>query len=467
MRQKTPDIILAAAGIVAAILVLLPFHAVLTTWAGSNFGHLDLFRIWKELLCVPLGLLCVVRLCQSSELRRRVFGSRLFWLALVYSLGTVLLGLWALQAGRVTANALIYSLLANPRLAVFMVLAWIAAMDSPWLHRSWRMLVAAPALLVISFGIMQLLVLPPDFLRHLGYGPGTIPAVQTVDQQVDFRRIQSTLRGANPLGAYLVLIITMLVGMVLRRKDQRAFGGYLVAAAGMVLLVTYSRSAYLGVLASVGFLIWHLLPGAVWRRRLALAGIAGVLVLGGAALALRHNDVVQNLVFHYNGRSTAPVSSNAGRAAALKQGLTDVVRQPFGRGPGTAGPASFRNTGHQPRIAENYYIQLAQEIGLLGLALFVAINLLVARQLWAQRDDFLALTLLASLLGITIVNFFSHAWADDTLGMLWWGLAGIVLAQPSSIITTKPLPVAPQAQSRPSHPKKSRSSKAKRSGKRR
>jgi hypothetical protein len=35
---------------------------------------------------------------------------------------------------------------------------------------------------------------------------------------------------------------------------------------------------------------------------------------------------------------------------------------------------------------------------------------------------------LASLIGISVINLVSHAWMDDTLSLLWWGLAGIALA---------------------------------------
>jgi hypothetical protein len=62
------------------------------------------------------------------------------------------------------------------------------------------------------------------------------------------------------------------------------------------------------------------------------------------------------------------------------------------------------------------------------LILFVLINVGVGVLLYARRDDPLALSLLASLIGITLINMFSHAWADDTLSYVWWGLAGVALA---------------------------------------
>jgi hypothetical protein len=420
--------------LVAGIVVLLPFHAVFTTWAGSTFGHLDLFRIWKELLCIPLVLLCVWQLAYKPELRRQVLGSPIFWLGLGYCLFMALIGVVALWQGAVTSSALIFALLANGRIIVFLVAAWVVGLQNQWLHKHWQQLVIAPALLVISFGILQRLVLPADVLRHVGYGASTIPAVQTVDEQVDYRRVQSTLRGANPLGAYLVLIITALVADVLRRKQGRDIGTFLVASAAGVLLVTYSRSAYLGALVSVGLLLWWLLPAQRWRRTMVAGACAAVLVFGLGVVVLRNNDAVQNVVFHSSEKSQAPISSNTGRTYALRQGLEDALYHPLGRGPGTAGPASFRNTGQPPRIAENYYIQLAQEVGWLGLGLFVAFSVVVARELWQRRKDTLSLVLLASLAGLTVVNLLSHAWMDDTLGMLWWGLAGIAIsAAPATI----------------------------------
>jgi hypothetical protein len=45
-----------------------------------------------------------------------------------------------------------------------------------------------------------------------------------------------------------------------------------------------------------------------------------------------------------------------------------------------------------------------------------------------RRRELLSQILFASLIGITFINFLSHAWTDDTLAYLWWGLAGIALA---------------------------------------
>lgn len=297
------------------------------------------------------------------------------------------------------------------------------ATQSDFLKRHWQKMVLVPAMVVILFGLMQRFVLPYDFLKHVGYGQSTIPAYQTVDNKIDYRRIQSTLRGANPLGAYLVLVIPALFLYVRKEKVTK---WVVLAISLVVLFYSYSRSAWLGLALAMGLLIYWSLHSRKRKQSALLAGIIIILIVGGGILALRDNRLVQNTAFHTDVTSGSLESSNESRVEALQSAAKDVLDEPFGRGPGTAGPASFRN--YHPRIAENYFLQVGQEVGWLGIGIFVAINFLVARMLWRQKQEVLAQLLLASLAGLTIVNLLSHAWADDTLALLWWGLAGVALS---------------------------------------
>jgi hypothetical protein len=148
----------------------------------------------------------------------------------------------------------------------------------------------------------------------------------------------------------------------------------------------------------------------------------------GLTVAFHRSARFENFIFHTQTHSAVKTTSDESHLAALKISAKDIWRQPLGRGPGTAGPASIYNTGHQPRIAENYFVQIAQETGWLGLGLFLLINVGVGYLLWLRRADPLALSLFASLIGLTFINLLSHAWADDTLAYVWWGLAGIAMA---------------------------------------
>lgn len=110
--------------------------------------------------------------------------------------------------------------------------------------------------------------------------------------------------------------------------------------------------------------------------------------------------------------------------------MRDLPQHPFGRGSGVAGPASRRLRILAPSISENYYLQLGQEVGVLGILLFVGIVFLVAVSLWVRRDSALALGLLESLVGLSVVGLFLHVWADEDVAYIWWGLAGFVISRP-------------------------------------
>lgn len=431
-RIKLANILSVA---VIGILVLLPFHALFTTWLGANFGHLDVFRIWKELILIPVGLGAVWLLTQNQRALTWLKNTMLLRMISIYVLIHLVTAVFALTGHRANTSAVIYALLSNLRFLVFFIVCLVLAAENTWLKNNWKRVVLVPAVLVIIFGLLQHLVLPVNFLSHFGYGDQTIPAYHTIDEKIDYIRVQSTLRGPNPLGAYLVVIISLLVVLAYKVRKYRNYWLPGLIAAVFVLFFTYSRSAWMGSVLAAGLAVWWLIKSGKSRQRILIAGVGLILAAAAAGVVLRTNDRFQNAIFHTDEKSQSLSSSNAGRTAALKNGARDVWQHPWGSGPGTAGPASTRND-HPPRIAENYYLQLGQEIGVLGMMLFIGINFLVGVSLWRRHSD-LSLALLASLIGLSLVNLLSHAWGDDTLGLLWWGLAGIALAPGQSDILNK------------------------------
>jgi len=408
--------------VAAFILAALPFHAVATTWLGSNVGHLDLVRIWKEILLilmVPPTLFLVWRSRELTDWFKKDWVVKLFILYIVLHLA---LGAWALARGEVNKTAYVYALIINLRFILFFLVCTVIATYDGLLKKYALKLLLWPAGVVLAFGLVQKLLLPYDFLKHLGYSSKTIPAYQTVDSNIDYRRIQSTLRGANPLGAYLVLTTT---AAVVKLKTKSILKPLFILASLFVLFFSYSRSAWIGVALSFGFLAY--VGTRRQRSHIVYLALSGVVLLAGGLYALHNNQGVQDTFLHTSNSSAVSTTSNSVRLTAIKNGARDVIHQPLGRGPGTAGPASVRND-HAPRIAENYYLQLGQEVGLEGLAIFLAINFIVLVRLWRVRADSLPRILLASWIGISFINLLSHAWSDDTLSLLWWGLAGIMLA---------------------------------------
>lgn len=435
------NLTLFASMVLAVILILVPFHAFLTIVVSSLTGGYDVWRLWKECLLLLLTPLVGVILWNNRQLWQRLRQGWLFWAIACYVLLHIGLGVVALLKGQVNSYALVYAGVVNLRPMAVFVAALVLAASLPWLRAHWKQLLLWPAGIVIAFGLLQVAVLPIDFLSHFGYGPATIAPYETVDEKLDYIRVQSTLRGSNPLGAYLVVIVAVL--LVLLRRTRSRMNGWLAVgllAAIVLLFNTYSRSAYIGfgltLLASVLLAVRNRQE----QRWLAMGMIVLVVASASLVVAFRENDYLENTLYHTNEDSTSVSDSNEQRWLSMQSGFEDVVSEPFGRGPGTAGPASIHNV--QPgRIAENYYIQLGQEVGWLGLGLFIAIMLMIARELWRRRSDSLARGLLVSLVGISFINLVQHAWTDDTLAVLWWGLAGVAIstmARPAILKYSKP-----------------------------
>lgn len=416
-------------GLLVVLCVVAPFHAFLTVWAGSLFGSYTLWRLWPEAILFVLFVASVAKITRDKVLRTNIAHSPLTWCIVGYITLHIVVGIWALAAHRVTKTALADGLIINTRLPLFFFVAQVLTARHTWLQTHWRKLVLVPAVVVVVFAMLQIFVLPTNFLTHFGYGPHTIAPYETVDQKLDYVRAQSTLRGANPLGAYLIIVVTAIagVGFAKRKIWAKTLLAMDFVVTLLVLMYTYSRSAYIGAVVALAAFTWWSITNTRLKR-IAMVSAVTVLIAGaGAFVALRHNDTFQNTFFHTDEHSTSAQSSNQARSSALKDGVHDVIHRPLGDGPGSAGPASAHNN-KPARISENYFLQIGQEVGWLGLALIVAIMSLITWQLWQYKTESLARVLLASFVGITLVNLLSHAWTDDTLAIVWWTLAGVALA---------------------------------------
>lgn len=413
-----------------AILVLVPFHAFLTVWFSSIFGQYTAVRLWKETLLL-IALLVTISLIASRHTLQKLVQPPLLRKLLLLIVGYVglqlVLGAFGLASDKVTTTALGYAYVSNVRFLLFFCVCLVVGfLWRDWLIAHWRKLLLWPAAVVVGFGLLQFLVLPADFLKHFGYGPDTIAPYIAVDQKPEYGRVQSTLRGPNPLGAYMVVIITGLAGLLAaRRKDPRLLGALLVAF--VVCVGTYSRSAWLGVLLALIALGW-ILANKQQRQWLGVGAISLAILGAGLIFVLRNNDLIQNVVFHTDETSQSDMSSNENRSNALTGGFEDMLHEPLGRGPGTAGPASVYNDDHETRLAENYFLQVGQEVGIIGLTVFIGICAMVSVMLWRLREKgVLPIVLFTSFIGLTFVNLLSHAWADDTLAYVWWGFAGLAI----------------------------------------
>jgi hypothetical protein len=415
-------------GAFVVILVLLPVHAFISTWGGTAIGPLLVWKSWKEILLALLVPLVIWYCLLRPDVAKVVWRH---WLTKLVAVYVVVQFVFAIVS-HASTDAALAGFLMNVRFFGMLILGMVLLASGQstvnkikkWLP-AWLMVTTV---IISILAILQVTVIPRDFLTQFGYNKDTtIAPYLEVDQSSSALRAFATMRGPNPLGAYLLLPLALAVITITRqRRNWLAWATLIVGAIALIL--TSSRSAWLGALAGLAVLAIMLVPKVHLKKWVKLGAVPALIVLvvfGWLAVTVPQ---IRLAVFHSRAdRATLTAGSSDQHWQKTIDGIKDVAAHPFGQGVGTAGPASFYNKNQPPKVAENYFVQIGQETGLIGLALFVTINCFVAYQLWRQRADTWAKALLASFVGITVVNFFLHGWADDPTAMTWWGIAGLYL----------------------------------------
>lgn len=422
---------------IVVILLLIPFHGFITTWLGSSLGGLLIWRAWKEILLVLMSLSSLILVVGDRRLRSFLRRDRLLKWIVVFGIWLVVVSLFTVR----DLDAFALGTAIYMRLFAVYAVALISGFyikPSKWGKFSLEKLIVIPMAVVVIFGLLQMTVLPHDFLSHFGYQKDvTIPPYFMIDGQLDKLRIISTTRGPNSLGIYLILPIILLVDIIRRRwvkitkpgefKKQLLLPCLLLMGSTAVLYGSHSRSGWLGL--GLGLLVYFAIksPDHLKKRILPIAAATAIL-LAAAIGVFRNTALVRDVVFHDNPETGAAISSNDERRSALSAGVDDVLDRPLlGCGAGCAGPASFHHE-NGVRVSENSYLQAAQELGLIGLGILLVIGGLVIGRLW-RLDDQRAPILLASFFGISLAGVFMHAWADDIAATMWWIVFSLVVSK--------------------------------------
>lgn len=408
------------------ILVGVVFHAPLSVGLGVLFpDHTLLIKSWKEILMVlliPLAVLIVTKRKLWGELGR----DWIFRIILAYT-GLHLLVMALVWQGSAPTLA---GLAIDLRYILFFSLVYVLVRTMPQARRSIVIAAIIGAFVVTIFAVLQLF-LPPDILKYIGYSKETIAPYLTVDKNPDYIRVNSTLRGPNPLGAYAGMVLGLLsAGLVrhkLNLKNKKVLVPTIVLAGAstIALWISYSRSALVAGIVTVLIVVGVTLLKKISKRTWAASVVILVVLAGGLVLA-RDTPFISNVLFHENPSGGSSVSSNDGHVESLQYGIGQLFREPLGSGVGSTGSASL--LGDQPVIVENQYLFIGHEVGVLGVALFLILFVLVLVRLWNKRQDWLALGLFASGIGLGLIGILLPVWVDDTVSIIWWGLAATALA---------------------------------------
>lgn len=411
---------------VAVIIALMPVHALISTWGGTAIGPLEVWKAWKEILLVGLFGVLAVWLVRHPHEAQEVFRDKLILLIGSYAVLTI--GAAVLSYQSTGFEATMVGIAANLRYLLIFCIVYVVFRFGGFANNDWSKIVLrflfGVGVVLGLIGLLQVSVIPKEFLSTFGYEKNvTIAPFTLIDDNPDALRAFATLRGPNDYGAFLIL--PLLVSLVIGLRHRVAWLGSIIIVAG--LIASSSRSAWLGTLAAIAVLavLWYGRRFLTSKKLLlvTVAGFVAGLVLVYSAMTI---PALRLAVFHSSpGDSSLTEGSTDAHWQATSDGIARVIASPLGCGPGCSGPASYY--GDSPKIAENYFVQIAEEVGIVGLGLFITILIIMAVRLYGARSDILARLLLAGGAGIIVIGIWLHVLSDDPLSLTFFALIGMVL----------------------------------------
>ena len=419
-------------GILLFIFAGIVLQGPISVGLGTLWPQYELLiKSWKEILMLLAGLMALVLLHQNKKIQILrdpiIFAIGAYGILHLVMMGYTFTGWSSSLAG----------LAIDLRYVLYFGLVYIAMLLYPNYRPVFIKVGIVGALVVLTFALLQVFLLPKDILKYIGYNVNTISSYLTVDQNQNYIRINSTLRGPNPLGAYAGLILALIVAAIVKLKkpkDKWPLVTVLLAGGIVALWASYSRSAWIAAVVAVIIILAVAGGKKLSPKILAVVGMSAVLLVG-SFLMLGNTKFISNIFLHENPNGGSSVNSNEGHISSLQDGLKQMVSQPLGDGVGSTGSASLY--GNNPTIIENQYLFTAHEVGWFGLILFVYIFTLVMMGLWKLRRDWLALGALASGVGLAVIGLLLPVWVDDTVSIIWWGMAAVVVGSRWYIVDSR------------------------------
>lgn len=414
---------------VYALLAYMPFHIFLSHWLSLYTGGLGIWDSAKDVLTIISLIAALVLLIQHRLYRNRYYAS-IIGLSAAY----FLLHLAFIFLNRnLYLRAAVLATLYNGRLFAYLIIAMVAGSLDKSLARNAIKVVIVASTITCLLAFVQYFG-PKDLMTHFGYSfqRGVKPSF-FIDDKPDFPRAFSTLRDPNSYGAYLIIPLVYLwvyINQNIQSKKKKLVAAGLLVLHLFVLYLTFSRGAWIGAIISLVLATMFAFKDKliVYIKKYALLIIVAVLVFVPLVFILRNQYAFQNIFFHKD-QKTVATDPNELRVQLQNVAARKIIDKPVGYGPGTAGIVSIGN----PKgglLTENYYLQIAYEVGLFGFAIFLSLVVLTYWRLARLTRSPLVIGLLASFWGYAFISLLIHLWSNEAIAAQWWLLAGVATGLP-------------------------------------
>jgi O-antigen ligase len=288
---------------------------------------------------------------------------------------------------------------------------YLSLRETPRLWRPFAISAIAALLLQVFIGIWQVSAQSTEFSMALGLDwPGDLlPGMSgaSVVQLADgtrWLRAYGTFPHPNLLGGWTLVLLATLLALILLPSKWRIPALVLLAAGLILLVLTFSRSAWLGLVALGAVLLFH------WKRldRKPLITLTGIGVLCLAALAIPLQQMFATRLVD-NQVQTEQVSSFT--RFWLVQRTWELIRQQpvFGVGVGSYSLALSQHVApfYDIEPVHNLLLLAWCELGPGGVIALAGLVVTVALKSVRTRRP-LTIIFSAALAGLLAISFFDH-----------------------------------------------------------
>lgn len=238
-------------------------------------------------------------------------------------------------------------------------------------------------------------------------------------------RIYSTFQNPNVFGEYLLFLIPLALAMFLIAKEKLhkvVYGGCLLAA-GVCLILTYSRGCWLGLIAGMGLFLLLLYK----KTLIPLFFLAPFSIF----------VIPDNIINRFMSIGNLKDGSTAFRVYVWR-GTVEMLGKlwPTGAGLGNysfeVAYAPFAYMDIMAPHSHSLYFHLLSETGLFGFLVFVFLAYFILRQLFlvykhpkSREMQILAIALVSGFAAFLIQGFFDNTFYNYRMYMLFFALLSL------------------------------------------
>lgn len=207
------------------------------------------------------------------------------------------------------------------------------------------------------------------------------PSWLVASEGTTYMRAFSLFPDPHMFSYYLGMLIPWSIGLWAISKNHRkvffTFSAFLIVAD----IFTFTRGSYVALIASS----LTILP--LVSKKIAKKLIIGIITLFLLLTLAPHNAVSGRLVSSFDVQE----GSNQGRIENWKQALNIITKNPLGVGIGTYSLAVNPDADYrEPIYAHNLYLDIAAELGIISLLVFITLLFFAFRNFWilSKKEPF-------------------------------------------------------------------------------